>query len=99
MFLKQHEPDAIELRLSLSQIKKLYVALFHQLHRDGAAALDDLDEDDMLLTLQTYLQRRAREAEVDGTIHSEWERFLGIVDAPSCAMRFAGHNRPAASDA
>ncbi len=88
MLLREKAPDQIELTLSLSQLKKLYVALFKQLHSAGMAALDDIDEDDMLLTLQTYIQRRASQAGVDGTIHSDWERFLGIIDAPSCDARF-----------
>ncbi len=95
MLLKEHAPEVIELRGSLSQLKKLYVALFRQLHGSGLAAIDDLDEDDMLLTLQQYLQRRAREAGVDATDHSAWDAFLGIADAPSCADRFRGRGTPA----
>ncbi len=96
MHLRERAANEIEVRLTLSQIKKLYVALFRRLHDGGAAAmLDEVDEDDMLLTLQSYLQRRAAQAGVDGTIHSEWERFLGIEDAPSCAARF--ENRPPAA--
>lgn len=89
MVLKEKETDLIELGVSLSQLKKLYVALFRQLHRGGAPNIDDLDEDDMLLTLQTYLQRRARAAGVDCTDHSLWEAFLDIRDAPSCEARFS----------
>ncbi len=89
MLLKEAEKDRIELALTLSQIKKLYRALFRQLHQGGAGALDEFDEDDMLITLQTYLQRRAREAGVDATIHEEWERFLGVEDPQSCTVRFA----------
>lgn len=89
MRLRELQPDQIELALSLSQVKKLYLALFRQLHEKGASAFEEFDEDDMLLTLQSYLQRRAREAGVDGTIHSEWDAFLGVVDAPSCEQRFS----------
>jgi hypothetical protein len=89
MRLRELEPDQIELTVSLSQAKKLYLALFRQLHKKGASAFEDFDEDDMLLTLQTYLQRRAREAGVDGTIHAQWDAFLGVVDAPSCEERFS----------
>ncbi|MFN0138195.1 MAG: hypothetical protein ACKVS9_18985 [Phycisphaerae bacterium] len=89
MLLKQRDADSVELLTSLSQLKKMYVALFRQLHTGGIDAFDALDEDDMLITLQTYLQRRAREAGVDCTNHSEWDAFLGIQDAPSCEVRFA----------
>lgn len=98
MLLKEISIDAVELSLSLSQLKKLYIALFRQLHTSGSAAdFDDFDEDDMLTTLQMYLQKRAAAAGVDGTIHSEWEAFLGIKDAPSCEQRFSGR-RPAGAD-
>lgn len=89
MFLKQRDPDAIELVASLRQVKKLYVALFRQLHESRAADFDEIDDDDMLLTLQTYLQRRAREAGVDATDHAQWDAFLGIADAPTCDERLS----------
>lgn len=89
MLLKQQDVNSVELLVSLSQLKKIYVALFRQLHSGGIEAFDALDEDDMLLTLQCYLQRRAREAGVDCTQHSAWDAFLGIQDAPSCEARFA----------
>ncbi|TWT46181.1 hypothetical protein RAS1_26290 [Phycisphaerae bacterium RAS1] len=92
MLLRQKDRDTVDLSLSLSQLKKLYVALFRQLHDAGPAGFDDLDEDDMLLTLQTYLQRRAGEQGVDCTIHRDWEAFLGVNDAPSCEQRFAARN-------
>lgn len=98
MLLKDQGNETIQLTVSLSQLKKLYVALFRQLHAGGAAALDAFDEDDMLLTLQTYLQKCAAAAGVDGTIHSEWEAYLGIVDAPSCEARFADRQPPTDSD-
>jgi hypothetical protein len=87
MMLKALDADAVELTLSLSQLKKLYVALFRQLHASRLRDLDQIDEDDMLLTFQTYLQKRAAGAGVDGTIHSEWERFLGIQEPPTCEQR------------
>lgn len=89
MMLREIETNQIQLSLSLTQAKKIYVALFHRLHDSRLAALDDLDDDDMLLTLQTYLQRRAREAGVDCTDHAAWEAFLGMADMPSCETRFA----------
>lgn len=93
MLLKQIDERRIDLTLSLSQLKKIYLALFRQLHAGGAAAFDDFDEDDMLLTLQQYLQRQARGAGVNIADHSAWEAFLGVPDAPSCAQRFASRPR------
>jgi hypothetical protein len=95
MVLKTRDGEMIDLGVSLSQLKKIYVALFRQLHQAGFAAMDELDEDDMLLTIQSYLQRRAAEEGVDGTIHSHWERWLGMQHAPSCEQRFADRSRPA----
>jgi hypothetical protein len=94
MLLREHGRDAIELQVTLSQLKKVYVGLFRQLHHCSAVDFDALDEDDMLLTLQTYLQRRAGESGVDCTNHSAWDAFLG-VEAPSCEVRFADRNRAA----
>lgn len=93
MLLKEHDAERIQLTVSLSQLKKMYLALFRQLHGASLADFDELDEGDMLLTLQTFLQRKAAEAGIDGTIHSEWDRFLGVEDAPSCEVRFADRNR------
>jgi hypothetical protein len=90
MYLRSKDTDTIELGLSLEQLKKIYVALFSRLHDSRFAAIDELDEDDMLLTIQTCLQREARKAGVDCTDHSAWEAFLGIQDAPTCEQRFAG---------
>lgn len=89
MLLRQRDVESIDLTLSLSQLKKIYIALFRQLHAAGQEGFDALDEDDMLLTLQTYLQRRAREAGVDCTIHADWEAFLGMSGPASCAHRAA----------
>lgn len=89
MLLRETDADAVQLTVSLSQLKKLYLALFRQLHSASLEDFDALDEDDMLLTLQTFLQGKASQAGVDATIHSEWDRFLGVVDAPSCETRFA----------
>ncbi|MBL8880067.1 MAG: hypothetical protein JNG88_13190 [Phycisphaerales bacterium] len=97
MLLRERSAETIELHASLSQLKKLYRALFAQLHAGGGLNIDDLDEDDMLLTLQTYLQKRATAAGVDCTDHSAWEAFLGITSAPSCETRFASRNRQTGS--
>lgn len=96
MLLKSKNGETIELGLSVSQLKKVYVALFQQLHDSRFAAIDELDEDDMLLTIQTFLQRKAREAGVDATDHAAWEAFLGMQGAPTCAERFAGRRPPGA---
>jgi hypothetical protein len=92
MFLREIPGQPIELGMSLEQLKKIYLALFHRLHSDFSA-IDELDADDMLLTIQTFLQRKAREAGVDCTNHADWEAFLGVRAAPSCAERFAGRPR------
>ncbi|MCG3127456.1 MAG: hypothetical protein CHACPFDD_02316 [Phycisphaerae bacterium] len=89
MLLKERPDGRVELTVSLSQLKNTYVAMFRQLHA-GGMSVDALDEDDMLLTLQTFLQRKAAAAGVDATIHAEWEAFLGVRGAPSCEQRF-GH--------
>lgn len=94
MLLREHNEGAIQLDLSLSQLKRIYLSLFRQLHESRLRDIDDLDEDDMLLTIQLYLQRQARQAGVDCTIHADWEAFLGVVDAPSCEQRLAGRQRP-----
>jgi hypothetical protein len=98
MLLKERDEDSIELTVSLSQLKSVYLALFRQLHAKTADAFDVFDEDDMLLTLQAYLQERAAAAGVDGTNHSEWDRFLGVNDAPSCETRFNDRREPQGGD-
>lgn len=78
MLLRAKDEDRVQLDVSLSQLKKLYIALFRQLRAAGLDGLDDVDEDDMLLTLQTYLQKRAAAQGVDCTNHTLWEEFLGL---------------------
>lgn len=95
MLLRERNDELVELHTTLSQLKKLYIALFQQLHAGGGRNIDDIDEDDMLLTLQTYLQRRAAQAGVDCTDHSAWEAYLGIRNAPSCEARFSGRRSSA----
>lgn len=85
MLLRPKDENRVQLDLSLSQLKKLYVALFRQIRAAGPTGFDEVDEDDMLLTMQTYLQKRARELGVDCTNHSLWEEFLGVGgDRPCC---------------
>ena len=93
MYLRSKDTETFELGLSLEQLKKIYVALFNRLHDSRLAAIDELDEDDMLLTIQTCLQREARKAGVDCTDHAAWEAFLGMHDMPSCERRFADRSR------
>ncbi|MGE0480547.1 MAG: hypothetical protein AB7Q17_08755 [Phycisphaerae bacterium] len=94
MLLREQSDDQVELRVSLSQLKKIYLALFRQLHQSTPANFDDFDEDDMLSTVQNYLQRRAAVAGVDGTDHAQWDAFLGVVDAPSCEQRMSRRRPP-----
>lgn len=89
MLLRERDEARTELTCTLSQVKKIYLALFRQLHAADLADFDALDEDDMLLTLQSFLQARARAEGVDVTNHSEWDAWLGVTNAPSCAQRFA----------
>jgi hypothetical protein len=90
MRLKEKTTETIELNLSLGQLKKIYVALFRQLHDSRLRDFDELDEDGMLLTIQQYLQQRARQAGVDCTVHSQWEAFLGVGPAAGCEQRRGG---------
>lgn len=89
MLIREKGDQTVELHVSLNQMKTLYVALFRRLHDLSTVEFDELDEDDMLTTLQLYLQRRAAAAGVDCTNHAAWETFLGVKDAPSCEDRFA----------
>lgn len=94
MFLREIPGQPVELGVSVAQLKKIYLALFRQLHDSSFHDFDELDEDDMLLTIQTYLQRKAREQGVDCTDHAAWEAYLGVKDAPSCEQRFSNRPQP-----
>lgn len=94
MLLKEKTAETIELSLSPDQLKKIYVALFRQLRDSHLADVDELDEDGMLLTMQQYLQQRARQAGVDCTVHSEWEAFLGVDRGRGCEQRRADRAPP-----
>ncbi|MBK8915940.1 MAG: hypothetical protein IPM64_15330 [Phycisphaerales bacterium] len=95
MLLKHRDNHAIDLTLSLDQIKTIYRALFLQLRAADAEEFDALDEGDMLMTLQRFLQQRAADAGVDVADHSAWDRFIGVRNAPGCAKRAADRGRPA----
>lgn len=86
MLLREREDGMVDLVVSLSQLKTIYGSLFRQLHGSSAEAIEALDEDDMLLTLQSYLQKRARQDGVDATQHAEWAEFLGFENGPKCAV-------------
>jgi hypothetical protein len=86
MTLTEKDRNRVELDLSLAQAKRVYVALFCRIQTGGCTALEEMD-DDLLLELQTYLQRRAAEQGVDCTIHADWEAFLGITHPQSCPRR------------
>jgi len=83
MELREGIAGQIELRLSPEQLKRLYVALFCKLQTGGCTAFDEL-EDDLLLQMQSYLQRYAAAQGVDCTAHDQWERFLGITHPQHC---------------
>ncbi len=83
MELRESSAGQIELRLSPEQLKRLYVALFCKLQTGGCTAFDEL-EDDLLLQMQSYLQRYAAAQGVDCTAHEQWERFLGITHPQHC---------------
>ena len=77
------------LTLTLDQLKRVYVALFCRLQTGGCTAFADIDQDDLLLDIQTQLQHAAAEQGVDCTDHAAWEAFLGITHPASCPRR--GH--------
>ena len=87
MYLRAQEGGQIELNVSLEQLKRIYTALFCRLQTGGCTSFDDLEKDDMLLTIQGCLQRAAAEQGVDCTVHEEWEAFLGITHPRSCPRR------------
>ncbi len=87
MQLIQRGNNDVQLNVSLDQMKQIYVALFCRLQTGGCDAFELLDQDDMLLTLQSYLQQRAAEQGIDCTVHEEWEQFLGITHPRSCPRR------------
>jgi hypothetical protein len=57
---------------SLSDMKRLYRALFAQLKAGGKLN----DDGDLAMTLQQFLQRKAHGLGVDVTDHSAWEAWL-----------------------
>ncbi len=77
----------VDLSLSLEQAKRVYTALFCRLQTGGCTSFSELDQDDLLLALQTFLQREAAAQGIDATDHGEWERFLGITHPVSCPRR------------
>jgi hypothetical protein len=66
--------EAFTLECSLTDLKRLYRALFAQLKAGGTLN----DEGDLAMTLQTFLQRQAHDLGVDVTRHSAWEDWLAL---------------------
>ena len=84
----QEKDGRVELSCSLDEVKEVYRALFQALRSSGGDAFDDSD---ILLDLQLFLQRKAREAGVDATVHENWERFLGYERPVPCEDRYADY--------
>lgn len=80
--------DDISLRCSIEELKEIYRALFQALR---SSQQDKFDESDLLMDLQLFLQRMAREDGVDATIHEEWEKFLGYERPIPCDERYADY--------
>ena len=80
--------DSFIVTCSLTDLKRLYRALFAQLRADPEA---DLDETDFLMYLQLALQQEAQIAGVDVSNHSDWDRFLGEAQPRSCEERYTNH--------
>ena len=54
-----------------------------------SSSSQEFDDQDILLTLQLFLQRKAGEQGVDVSIHQDWERFLGYKHVEACEDRYA----------
>lgn len=98
MAVQQNAQGLAELTLSLEQAKRVYTALFCRIQTGGCTSFADLDQDDLLLELQSYLQKRAAEQGVDCTDHAAWEAFLGITHPASCPKRTDDAPRQKESD-
>lgn len=90
MRLQALDGGRIELDVSLDQLKRIYTALFCRLQTGGCSSFDDLDKDDLLLTVQQYLHQEATRQGVDCADHAAWEQFLGITHPRSCPRRGSG---------
>jgi hypothetical protein len=84
----QEKNGRVELSCSLDEVKEVYRGLFQTLRSSGG---DAFDESDLLLDLQLFLQRKAREAGVDATVHVNWDRFLGYERPVPCEERYADY--------
>ncbi|MFQ5693412.1 MAG: hypothetical protein ACE5IM_10260 [Nitrospinota bacterium] len=84
----REEGGRVELACTLDEVKEIYRALFQVLRSQAGDAFDD---GDLLMELQLFLQRKAREAGVDATVHVDWERFLGYDRPVPCEERYAGY--------
>ncbi len=81
----REEGGQLAIRCNLDEVKELYRALFHALRSHGP---EEFDDQDILLTLQLFLQRKAGEQGVDVSIHQDWERFLGYKHVEACEDRY-----------
>ncbi len=90
----QKTDNDIHLRCSVEELKEIYRALFQALR---SSEQDQFDESDLLMDLQLFLQRMAREDGVDATIHMEWEKFLGYERLIPCDERYADYTPGTAS--
>lgn len=67
---------------SLEELKMIYRILHRHL-----AEHPELMDTHFLIELQNYLHRVAVEQDIDSANHSEWDKWLGNVDAPACDVR------------
>lgn len=91
MHLRHKDSDLVELNVSLEQLKRIYTALYCRLQTGGCRSFVDFDDDDLLLTIQSYLQKEAAVEGVDCTDHAEWEAFVGITHPATCPRKGTGH--------
>ncbi len=82
----REEGGQLAIECNLNAMKEIYRALFHALRSSSSQEFDDQD---ILLTLQLFLQRKAGEQGVDVSIHQDWERFLGYKHVEACEDRYA----------
>jgi hypothetical protein len=73
----------------IEDLKWIYRALFATLRPDPSTGMD---ESDLLIDIQTVLQREAVRAGVDVSDHSQWERFLGTAAPVPCEQRYAAYD-------
>lgn len=90
--------DEFQLTVSLEQLKRIYTALYCRVQTGGCNAFADVDQDDLLLTLQTQLHKQAAAQGVDCLARDEWETFLGITHPASCPRKHSDRAAAAPED-